>query len=80
MLAEWDRALAAVLCRRSGRGEVSLLLPLPHRCSWRLGDKGAGAWCTCASLAALPLARVAAPDGVPPVFMGPSLWLHTPLL
>jgi hypothetical protein len=32
------------------------------------------------SLAALPLARLAAPDGVPPVFMGPSLWLHTPLL
>jgi hypothetical protein len=48
---------------------------LTRRCSWHPGGGGggrrAGAWCTCASLAALLLPRLAAPDVVPTVFMGP---------
>ena len=80
VLAERDRALAAVLCRRSGRGEVSLLLPLPRRCSWHLGDWRGRRLVYVRCLAALQLARLAAPDGVPPVFMRPSPWLRTPLL
>jgi hypothetical protein len=70
------------LCRRSsGSGVLLLALPLQltRRCSWRPGGRRAGAWCLCASLAALPLPlpHPAAPDVVPPVFMGPSS-LRTP--
>ena len=86
-MANWsERSLQATrdVCRQSRRGGVHYLRRAAAAAAppLLLASRGLAtdAWCACASLAALPLARLAAPAVVPPFCMGSSLWLCTPLL